>query len=61
MIVHNDFDARENKKLEGKLPEKVESISISHDGGRIEIVVNGNLMYSAMLGTRDCEISIDRK
>ena len=61
MLVHNDFDTSSHSNHDVKLPEKVDNISISHDGGRLEIVVNGQLVYNAMCGTRDCEISIDRR
>lgn len=61
MIKHYDWDATEagTKEEAYKLPEKVESVSFSHDGGRIYISVNGVEVYETFCGTRDCTIDID--
>lgn len=61
MIKHDDWDATEADTTEEayRLPEKVESVSFSHDGGRIYVSINGVEVYKTMRGTRDCTIEID--
>jgi len=61
MLRHSDFDSHSSTTHDVKLPEKVDAISVSHDGGRLEIYINGALCYNALVGTRDCNISIDRR
>lgn len=61
MIKHSDWDKTgANTKEEAyKIPKEVENISFSHDGGRIEISINGDVVYESCTGTRDCTIKID--
>lgn len=62
MITHVDFDSGNTfASKDVTLPRVIESISFSHDGGRVTICVNGEEVYSAMTGTRDCNILIDDK
>jgi hypothetical protein len=44
---------------ETRLPEKVESIEVYHDGGRLAIVVNGQEFFYVDEGTRDCHVCLD--
>ena len=61
MITHIDFDGGNTFTIKDvTLPPVIESISFSHDGGRITCV-NGEEVYSVMSGTRDCNILIDNK
>lgn len=60
-LVHQDYDGN-NEEIDRKvsLPEQIDSISFTHEGGRVTVNVNGKELYSTSLGTRDCEIEIRR-
>lgn len=60
MITHEDWDEGTRRTQEGVLPERIDSISVSHDGGRLSITVNDVQVYYSCDGTRDCTVSIDR-
>jgi hypothetical protein len=62
MITHTDYDGPVNNNIvteDYKLPEKVEKMSFSYDGGRLSIYINGEEAYQAYFGTRDCCVEID--
>ena len=42
-----------------KLPLEVTSICVSHDGGRLTIEINGEQVFYACEGTRDCTVTLD--
>lgn len=62
MIQHKDWDddgdAREQSYV---LPERIEAIDVSHDGGRLAITINGQQIFYSCEGTRDCTITLDRR
>lgn len=61
MLVHEDYDERETyTEEEITLPEQIDSIRVSSDGGRLTIKVNGVELFYSCLGTRDCSIEITR-
>ena len=60
MIIQNDWDAHTEVTTSIKpIPDKVDSIQFTHDGGRISISINGVEVYHTALGTRDCCILLD--
>lgn len=61
MLKHKDFDNYSEDYYEISIPENINSISFSHDGGRISIEINNEEIYSTIFGTRDCCIEIDRR
>lgn len=60
MIEHIDFDSSISTTNKYSLPDKIEEIEISHDGGRISISINGQEAYRSCSGTRDCAIKINK-
>ena len=61
MIAHTDWDAAGAKKTTAYvLPERIETITVSHDGGRLFVSINGVEVFKAYDGTRDCCIEINR-
>ena len=60
IVKHTDFDTSEviTSNPPMKMPEKVTSIFVSHDGGRLAILINGKVAYETSIGTRDCAITI---
>lgn len=62
MITHEDYDSHTTKIDKNyKLPENIDSVSFSHDGGRVYIYINGQEVFKSYTGTRDCEITLDRQ
>jgi len=62
MIKHDDWDTLEDaKEQDYVLPERIDSIDVSYDGGRLEIRINEQCAYSACEGTRDCTVTLDRR
>lgn len=62
MIEHSDYDDYENDiKREYVLPDRIDSIVITHDGGRLDISINSEQAYYTCEGTRDCSITLDRR
>lgn len=62
MIQHEDWDSGEEAQEQAYvLPEHIESISVSHDGGRLEIQINSQKVFYSCEGTRDCTITLDRR
>ncbi len=60
MIKHMDWDKNESPLIqEFELPSSITSIEISHDGGRLEILINGQTVFFSSEGTRDCLVTID--
>lgn len=57
----NSYDLRSEEKTEIELPEKIDNISFSYDGGRVEVVINGITVVSSYSGGNDCGVSINRK
>jgi hypothetical protein len=61
MLIHEDYDSRTTHvQPETTLPENIDSIRVSHDGGRLTIEVNGVSVYYSYGDTRDCSIEIIR-
>jgi len=62
MLTHNDYDTHHTFDDENvSLPGSIESIKVVYDGGRLDIIVNGEAVYRTVSGTRDCSITIDNK
>jgi hypothetical protein len=62
MIRHTDFDGDGVHLDKYVLPDKIEQITVCHDGGRLEIYVNNVKVYDGTPhGTRDCEITLDKE
>ncbi len=62
MIEHSDYDDYENDlKREYVLPDRIDSIVVTHDGGRLGISINSEQAYYTCEGTRDCSITLDRR
>lgn len=59
MIKHTDWDAGTEHNQQYLLPTRVKEISVSHDGGRISISIDGVQVYYSCVGTRDCSIVLD--
>ena len=63
MLRFTDYDERvfERRHVETKtkLPEKIESIEVYYDGGRLALMVNGQEFFYADEGTRDCCVRLD--
>jgi hypothetical protein len=59
-LKHEDFDSDGGTPVESicAIPDVIRTINFSHDGGRIEILINGKDIYKTMSGTRDCSITI---
>jgi hypothetical protein len=61
MLTHMDYDGGTTwTDPEAALPSQVDSITVSHDGGRLSIAVNGVELFYSSIGTRDCSIEITR-
>lgn len=60
MITHKDWDEGTKQTEPGVLPDSIDSITVSHDGGRLTITVNDVQIFYSCEGTRDCTIHIDR-
>lgn len=59
MLTFTDYDSyNEHEDDDVKLPKVVNSIRVSHDGGRLSITVNNEKVFYATSGTRDCCIEI---
>ena len=58
-FTNYDLPFAENTVTDTELPEKVESIEVYHDGGRLTLLVNGKEFFYADEGTRDCHVSLD--
>ncbi len=65
MIKFTNYDARvissAERSVARKLPEKVTSVEVTHDGGRLGIYINGEEYFYECEGTRDCAVTIDDK
>jgi len=65
MLKHYDYDNRQNIEhhfdSNVTIPDSVELIQVSHDGGRLKIAINGEVLYETLSGTRDCSIAIDKE
>lgn len=60
MIRHMDFDNHKETVINNaKLPDGIDHIEFSYDGGRVEISINGRIIYKTSSGTQDCSIEID--
>jgi hypothetical protein len=61
MLTHMDYDdGTAWTDPEVTLPAQIDSIRVSHDGGRLSIGVNGVELFYSSIGTRDCSIEIVR-
>jgi len=61
MLTMKSYDNNHDETQPVKLPEKVESLSFSYDGGRVGISINGKQVFYSMLGGNDCNVEIDNK
>lgn len=61
MITHTDFDVGSKFEQNFVMPDKIENISFQHDGGRLNICINGVEVFSSAVGTRDCCIEINNQ
>ena len=63
-IEHTDWDTGEKVNVEKRelheMPERVDSVKVTHDGGRLGIYINDILAFYESEGTRDCEVVIRR-
>jgi len=60
MITHEDWDEGGAAiVIPYTLPADVRRISVSYDGGRLSIAINGAEVFKASEGTRDCVVNID--
>ena len=66
MITFDNWDSKEDEDHHEELftdwvmPEKIDSIEVNHDGGRLEIVINEVVVFYRCEGTRDCSVAIER-
>lgn len=58
MIDYQDFPSGEQHKVDFDIPEKVKSITMSYDGGRFFIYINGVEVYGNMTAGTDFNIEI---
>ena len=61
MLTMKSYDNNHDETQPVKLPEKIESLSFSYDGGRVGISINGKQVFYSMLGGNDCNVEIDNK
>lgn len=61
MIRHDDWDSLDDPHKEPYvLPERIDKIEFSYDGGRLAVTINDQEVYASVEGTRDCHITLDR-
>ena len=59
MITYESYgNSIEAQTSDKKLPEKVDSISVSYDGGRFSISINGKDFYNNMCASNDFSVEI---
>lgn len=59
MIEYQDFARREKRqKIDFNMPEKVKSINVTYDGGRLNIYINGVEAYGDMAAGDDFDVDI---
>lgn len=63
MLELCDFNNRRAGKTteDCKLPDKVDSVQVSYDGGRLEIMVNDVVVYENLGAGNDFCVSIDKR
>lgn len=61
MLKMQSYDNNHEETKPVKLPEKIESLSFSFDGGRVGVSINGEQVFYSMLGGNDCNVEIDNK
>lgn len=61
MITHIDYDAHNTNTTNTCLPEVIDKIEVTHDGGRLYIYINDKEIYTGTsYGVRDYVITLDR-
>jgi len=60
MIEHTDYDTGKVINVDYKLPDNIQNISFSYDGGRLYISINNKEIYKNFSATRDCCVEITR-
>lgn len=60
MITHTNYDTGSVQSVEFDMPKTIDRMEFSYDGGRVEIYVNGVLVFASFSGSRDCNISMTR-
>lgn len=64
MIVFKPYDSGSKdfgENIPFKIPEKVESVSFSYDGGRVSLYINGKEVFYSAFGGNSFDIDIDNK
>ncbi len=59
MVTYQSYSDHVEQITEEKLPEKVESIFVSYDGGRLSISINGKDFYDNMCASNDFSVEIE--
>ena len=58
MIEYQDYVDGRKKKIDFKMPKKVKSITVTYDGGRLNIDINGVEVYGDMTAGIDFNVDI---
>lgn len=58
MIEYQDFVDGRKKKIDFSMPEKVKSINVTYDGGRLNIYINDAEVYGDMTAGIDFNVDI---
>ena len=58
MIEYRNFDTTEKSKIDFNMPEKVKSINVTYDGGRLYIYINGVEVYGDVSAGIDFDVNI---
>ena len=58
MIEYQDYADGIKKKIDFSMPEKVKSITVTYDGGRLNIYINGSEVYGSMTAGIDFNVDI---
>lgn len=59
MIKHEEYDEGYDVLLGYTLPSVINSLCVTHDGGRLKIEINGEQVFYTTTGTRDCKVTLD--
>lgn len=61
MLNFVSYDNSHKQTEPVKLPAQVDSVSVSFDGGRVLLSINGKSVFESHMGGNDCNVEIDRK
>lgn len=61
MLTLTNYTTGQEESKAVELPNDVQSVSFSYDGGRVYVSINGNEVFSSHFGGNDCCIELDTK